>query len=177
MRHGKSTAAIGIGVVLLGLAAIPLSLLFQIRNLPPAIPIFDKINVTDPSGRIVLKSIEMAAQPVVTLGSLVEAPLSSSLNVEIENLSKTEVSLGFEYYADSGSMGLFSPGTFSKAWTIRLPPEWSGSKTFPIHHAPFAYGGYLQTEFAICKPGQDLDGSFLPPDAETILKKKYILMD
>jgi hypothetical protein len=96
----------------------------------------------------------------------------SVVAVDVTNDSDQETYLGLEYYADSGSIGPYSPGASSGARVLAVPAKWSGKLQFPLNHLRFVGGGYIRLTLAKCKASGS-EALSLPPDSERFFEKKY----
>ena len=161
-----------IGLVLIALAALPACIIIRLRSTPPAQQIRDVLHIADASQQLLVRSIEMPAPSYLSGKGWIEKSYTSVVAVDVTNNSDQETYLGLEYYADSGSIGPYSPGAAARARVLAVPPKWSGKLEFPLNHPRFVGGGYIKVTLAKCKaPGSET--LFLPPDSERLFEKKY----
>ena len=139
---------------------------------PPARPISDVLHITDASQKLSIRSIAMPAPSYVSGEGSIEKSYTSVVAVDVANDSDQEAYLCLKYYADSGSIGLYSPGASGGATVVAVPPKWSGKLQFPLKHFRFVGGGYIELTLAKCRAsGSETD--LLPPDSERLFEKKY----
>ncbi|MCP4614430.1 MAG: hypothetical protein GY845_37585 [Planctomycetes bacterium] len=144
----------------------------SLRSTPPAQAISDILDTTDASGELSIRSIRMPAPAYVSGKGTIEKFYMSIVAVDVANNSGQEVCLGFEYYADSGSIGPYSPGSSTGAEIVAVPPNWAGVLRFPLRHSRFVAGDNVRLTLATCQtPASKV--SSLPPGSETLFEKKY----
>jgi len=143
-----------------------------LRSTPPAQAISDVLDITDASGELSIRSIRMPEPAYVDGKGTIEKFYMSNVKVDVANNSGQEVCLGLEYYADSGSIGPYSPGVSMGAKIVAVHPNWAGVLRFPLRHPRFIAGSYVRLTLAICQRPESKVSS-LPPGSEILFKKKY----
>ena len=149
-----------------------------LARVPNATPFSDAINVTvkNPSGSVHINSLKMVPQIDRSLRSFFGKSYNSPMKVEVANDSSSEAYLGLYTYANSGRVGLYSPGACAWTEVIAVPPHWSGTQEFSVRHLRFAYGGSLQIQLGVCRTPRNPNGIFLPDDATVVFEKTYPLV-
>jgi len=145
-------------LILITLIASPLLIIIPLRRTPAALPINDVINITDESQQFSIISIGKTYTSMVT--------------VHVMNNSDQQVCLGLEYYADSGSIGPYSPGAASSSKVVAIDANWAGDLQFPIRHPRFVKGGYIKLSLVKCK-GPYSRTLVIPPGSKFLFEKKY----
>lgn len=161
-------------VCLLAVFLMVLSANFVVRlqSTPTALPINDVLDVTDASGGLSIRSVRMPAPTYVSGTGTIGKSHVSGVTVEVANHSDQEVYLGLDYYTESGSSGLYSPGATAGAKVVPVPANWTGELQFPLCHLRFMGGGYIRIVLARCKTAA-AQGVSLPAGSEQLFEKKY----
>jgi hypothetical protein len=147
----------------------------RLSQTPPAQAIADDLDLVDLSGQLRVRGLRMPAPDYVIGVGSIEKRHVSTVMVDVANDSSGEIYLGLEYYTRSGSIGPYSPGATWGAEFVTVPANWTGALQFPIRHLRFVAGGHVRITLAKCKIAQP-QSLFLPPDAEQLFEKKYVMV-
>lgn len=161
--------------ILIFLIASPLTVIIPLRRTPAALPINDVINITDESQQLTIVSVEMPAPAYLSGEGIIEKTYSSTITVHVKNNSDRQAYLGLRYYADSGSIGPYSPGATSSSMVLAIDANWAGDLQFPIRHHRFVKGGNIQLSLAKCKASYS-GTLILPPGSDLLFEKKYYMV-
>ncbi len=159
-------------LILITLIASPLLIIIPLRRTPAALPINDVINITDESQQFSIISIKMPAPTYLSGEGIIGKTYTSMVTVHVMNNSDQQVCLGLEYYADSGSIGPYSPGAASSSKVVAIDANWAGDLQFPIRHPRFVKGGYIKLSLVKCK-GPYSRTLVIPPGSKFLFEKKY----
>ena len=161
-----------IALILITLIASPVLMIITLRETPAALPINDVINITDESQQLSIVSIEMPAPAYLSGQGIIEKTYRSTFTVHVVNNSDQQVYLGLQSYADSGSIGPYSPGVTSSSQVIAIGANWAGELQFPIVHHRFVKGGYIKLTFVKCKAPYS-GTHVIPQGSKFLYEKKY----
>ncbi len=168
---GAITKAV-ISVILITLIASPVFIIILLRRTPDALPINDVINITDESQQLSIVAIEMPAPTYLSGEGIIEKTYPTTVTVNVMNNSDQQVCLGLQSYANSGSIGPYSPGAASSSKVVAIDADWAGDLQFPIVHPRFVKGGYIKLTLVKCKA--PYSGTLvLPPGSKFLFEKKY----
>ncbi|MDI6449283.1 M56 family metallopeptidase [Anaerobaca lacustris] len=174
-RPFPKTARLGIAglIAIVAIAAVLLPMARAERDGMHVKGIDEILNVSDSAGHLTIQSLHMPAPDGKRLVEINE----TLLRVAVENTSPKDSYLGLEYYADGGTVaGAFSPGASARTEVLCVPANWQGTLTYSVAYPRFVHDGYIRIVLAKCSDARmrtERSGSFLPPDAEVLHKKKY----
>lgn len=161
--------------ILIFLIASPLIVIIPLRRTPAALPINDVINITDESQQLTIVAVEMPAPDYLSGEGIIEKKYSSTVTVHVKNNSDQQVCLGLRYYANSGSIGPYSPGASSTSRVLAIDANWAGDLQFPIRHHRFVKGGNIQLSLVKCEAKYS-GALVLPPGSKPLFEKKYYMV-
>ena len=159
-------------LILITLIASPVLIIIPLRRTPAALPINDVINITDKSQALSIVSIEMPAPTYLSGQGIIEKTYRSKITVHVMNNSDQQVCLGLHCYANSGSIGPYSPGAASSSKVVAIDANWAGDLQFPIRHPRFVKGGYVKLSLIKCK-GPYSRTLVIPPRSKFLYENKY----
>jgi len=139
-----------LALIIFAIIISPLFIVINIRNTPTALPINDVINITDESQELLIDSIEMPAPTYISGKGILTKFYNSIVTIHVTNNSGQQVFLGLQAYADSGTLGFYSPGSCYSSQVIAFDPNWAGDLQYTIKHTKFVYGGKVKLTFVKC---------------------------
>lgn len=171
----STTTKTVIAIILIMVIVSPIFIIIPLHRTPTAIPINDVINITDESQQFSIVAIKMPAPTYHNGEGIIEKTYTSMVTVNVVNNSDQQVCLGLEYYANSGSIGPYSPGSTFTSKVVAIDANWAGDLQFPIIHHRFVKGGYIKLSLAKFK-GPYSHTLVIPPGSIFLFEKKYYMV-
>jgi hypothetical protein len=139
-------------LLLFALAGVPFLMGRPLLQVPPTQGIAYSGVIEDAASGLRVTGIRMAVPDYGQPEGETGRTFAAIVEVDVENTSDVEQVLTLDYYAEGGSMVLYSSGAASGEYQQTIAAGASETQKYRVAHVHFLRGGYLRLAFSVGPP-------------------------